>query len=88
MNSSATRDAANLLPPLFRSEADYGKFRVAVVQRSAQEQNLASDPLPLCQPGDGLVHHRLIDAGGHVGVLGPLVEQRVPPVWDWRRAPE
>ena len=41
----------------------------------AQEQHLAADPLPLRQPRDGLVHHRLIDAGGYVGVFGPLVEQ-------------
>ncbi len=42
VNSSATRDAANLLPPLFRSEADYGKFRARHAAATVAEGDLAS----------------------------------------------
>ena len=43
VNSSATRDAANLLPPLFRSEADYGKFRARHAAATVAEGDLADD---------------------------------------------
>ena len=42
VNSFATRDAANLLPPLFRSEADYGKFRARHAAATVAEGDLAS----------------------------------------------
>ena len=44
-------------------------------QRPAQIQNVALDRPPLGQAGDGLVHHRLVNALGNVGRLGPLVDQ-------------
>ena len=42
MDSAATRDAANLLPPLFRSEADYEKFRTRHAAATVAEGDLAS----------------------------------------------
>ena len=41
-NSSATRDAANLLPPLFASEADYETFRARHAAATVPEGDLAS----------------------------------------------
>ena len=40
-----------------------------------QVQHLPLDTPPLGQPGDGLVHHRPEDTGGHVLLPGPLVQQ-------------
>ena len=39
-NSSATRDAANLLPPLFASEADYAAFRARHAKATVKETPL------------------------------------------------
>ena len=61
------RQAQGLLEPAAQA--------LAVVEGAAQEEDLPGDPPALGQAGDGLVDHRLVDAGGHVGVLGPLVEQ-------------
>ena len=44
-------------------------------QRPAQIQNVALDRPSLRQTRDGLIHHRLIDALGDVGGLGPLVDE-------------
>ena len=33
------------------------------------------NPPALGQAGDGLIHHRLVDAGGHVLLVGPLIEK-------------
>ncbi len=41
-NSSATRDAANLLPPLFASEAEYELFRARHAAATVPEGDLAS----------------------------------------------
>ena len=44
-------------------------------QRPAQIQNVALDRPSLRQTRDGLIHHRLIDALGDVGGLGPLIDE-------------
>ena len=44
-------------------------------QRSAQIEDIARNGPPLSQARDGLVHHRLIDAGGNILGLGALVNQ-------------
>ena len=44
-------------------------------QRPAQVQNVALDGPSLRQAGDGLVHHRLVNALGNIGWLGPLVDE-------------
>ena len=44
-------------------------------QRPAQIQNVTLDRPSLRQTRDGLIHHRLIDALGDVGGLGPLVDE-------------
>ena len=48
---------------------------LAVVERATQKQHLAADLPALGQTCDGLVHHRLVDAGGHVLLVGPLVQE-------------
>ena len=50
---------------------------LAIVQRPAEEHDLALDLSALGQTRDGLVHHRLIDAGGDVRLAGTLVQQRL-----------
>ena len=50
---------------------------LAIVQRPAEEHDLALDLSALGQTCDGLVHHRLIDAGGHVRLACALVQQRL-----------
>ena len=49
----------------------------AVVQRAAEEHDLALDPASLRQTADGLVDDRLIDRGGDIGFGGALVDQRL-----------
>ena len=44
-------------------------------QRPAQIQNVALDRPSLRQTRDGLVHHRLVNALGNIGWLGPLVDE-------------
>jgi len=44
-------------------------------QGPAQVQDVALDGPALGQPGNGLVHHRLIDAGGNILRLGALVDE-------------
>ena len=44
-------------------------------QRTAQVQHIALNGPALGQARDGLVHHRLIDAGGDVLRPGPLIDQ-------------
>ena len=44
-------------------------------QRPTQIQDVALDRPSLRQTRDGLIHHRLIDALGDVGGLGPLVDE-------------
>ena len=44
-------------------------------QGAAQIQDVSLDGPPLGQAGDGLVHHRLVNALGNVGRLGPLVDE-------------
>ena len=64
---AGTGDAQGLvkaLPQTFRES-----------QRPAQIQDVSLDGPSLGQAGDGLVHHRLIDALGDVGGLGPLVDE-------------
>ena len=48
---------------------------LAVVQRTAQEHHLAVNFPALCQTGNGLAHHGLINAGGYVGFVGALIQQ-------------
>ena len=48
---------------------------LAVVEGPAQEEDLPPDAPPLGQSGDGLVDHGLVDACGHVGVVGPLIQE-------------
>ena len=50
---------------------------LAVVQRPAEEHDLSLDLSALGQACDGLVHHRLVDAGGHVRLACALVQQRL-----------
>ena len=50
---------------------------LAIVQRPAQKHDLSLDLSALGQARDGLVHHRLVDAGGHVRLAGTLVQQRL-----------
>ena len=40
-------------------------------QRPAQIQDIALDGAALCQTGNGLVDHRLVDAGGDISVRAP-----------------
>ena len=44
-------------------------------QRPAKIQNVSLDGPSLCQTRNGLVYHRLINAFGNVGGLGPLIDQ-------------
>ena len=44
-------------------------------QRPAQIQHLPADRPALGQPCDGLIHHRLINAGGNVWCLSTLVDE-------------
>ena len=46
-------------------------------QGPAQVQDVATDGTALGQAGDGLVHHRLVDAGGDILRLGALVDERL-----------
>ena len=50
---------------------------LAIVQRPAEEHDLALDLPALGQTRDGLVHHRLVDAGGNVRLARALVQQRL-----------
>ena len=50
---------------------------LAIVQRPAEEHDLALDLPALGQARDGLVHHRLVDAGRHVRLARALVQQRL-----------
>ena len=47
----------------------------AVIEGPAQKEHVALDAAALSQAGDGLIHHRLIDAGRHVGLDRALIEQ-------------
>ena len=49
----------------------------AIVQRAAEKHDLARDAPPLRKPRDGLVDHRLIDAGGHVRLGRALIQERL-----------
>ena len=48
-----------------------------VLQRAAQEGDVAADGTAACQARDGLGHDSLEDGGGHVLGAGALVEQRL-----------
>ena len=50
---------------------------LAVVERAAEEHDLAVDAASLCQPRDGLVDDRLIDRGGDVRLGRALIDQRL-----------
>ena len=46
-------------------------------ERPAQIKDIALDGAALCQTGDGLVDHSLIDAGGDILGAGTLIDQRL-----------
>ena len=46
-------------------------------ERAAQIKDIALDGTSLCQTGDGLVDHGLIDAGGDILGTGTLIDQRL-----------
>ena len=46
-------------------------------ERAAQIEDIALDGAALCQTGDGLVDHSLIDTGGDVLGAGTLIDQRL-----------
>ena len=46
-------------------------------ERAAQIKDIALDGASLCQTGDGLVDHCLIDAGGDILGAGTLIDQRL-----------
>ena len=47
------------------------------VERAAEEGNVTTDRLPLCEAGDGLIDDRLEDGRREILTGGPLVDQRL-----------
>ena len=50
---------------------------LAIIQRSPQKQHVSANAVALGKTRDGLVHHGLINAGGHVLLPRPLIQQRL-----------
>ena len=76
--SGRIRETARALPSSFSVSQKRSRRPLAVVQRAAEKTYAClRSCAALRQPGDGLVHHGLIDAGGHVLLARALIEQRL-----------
>ena len=76
------RAQRHIIQAVFRADAGNAQGIVKTLaqhiregERAAQIQHIALDGTALGQAGDGLVHHRFINAGGHVAGAGALVQQ-------------
>ena len=67
------RAGAGHVQRLVKTLAQHG----AEGERAAQIKDIALDGASLCQTGDGLVDHGLIDAGGDILGAGTLIDQRL-----------
>ena len=73
IQQAVLRADAGHIQRLVKAFAQHG----AEGERAAQIEDVALDGASLCQTGDGLVDHSLINAGGDVLGAGTLIDQRL-----------